>query len=236
MARRPKAEKTTTDEVPDRVEADPLDNTEGGVKPWHRQPEETPAAFTAFMCFRGLEPGKRSQKAVTDLLYPNCKRMVREGQTTGYSSHVGEWYRENRWSERARLADVWRDEQAELAEVEALRADAIRRMARERELRTNRDALAEMLHRRLMAMASSVEADGAPALLDGSQAKALREITVAAERAKLVSDGGRAGLEKIIDATAAKALPKAADGDLPTSVPADVAAGILALLATVGEQ
>jgi hypothetical protein len=77
--------------------------------------------------------------------------------------------------------------------------------------------------------------DGKPADLDGTQAKAHRELTLAMERLRLVEDGAFAGIRPVMDAFVSQAVPKNEKTDeLPASIPADVAASVLALLSAVG--
>jgi hypothetical protein len=97
---------------------------------------------------------------------------------------------------------------------------------REQTLRSNRHALAGRLRSKLDGLAQGAK-------LDPQQAKAHRELVLAVERLQIVEDGCDRGLEPVKAAITAKAVPANAQSDLPSTIPPDVAASVLALLAAI---
>lgn len=84
------------------------------LKPWHRQPGETPKSFHAFMLYRDMLPKERSMERVAEKL----------GKVPGYRLLLEKWSSRYHWVARARANDSY------LAEVrhEAME-NAIREMA-----------------------------------------------------------------------------------------------------------
>jgi hypothetical protein len=161
--------------------------------------------------------------------------MIRPGQRTGYSSHVDQYARDWRWKERVTALDQYLDQKADEVRIASLQADARDAIEYQRTLRANRAALAGRLRERIMAMATAVNSDGSAVAFDSNEAKAQRDVVLAVERLQLIEDGCVKGLEPIIAAYTATAVPcGGTDAELPATIPADVAASVLALLSAVG--
>ena len=105
-------------------------------RPWERRPDESPAAWAAFQCYRDLGPA-RSLDEVDRRIYQSSTAPT-EGQPSPAAKrrrgHIGAWSRQHAWVERARHWDAEVDRQGRAAHVEAVRAMNERHAASARQL------------------------------------------------------------------------------------------------------
>lgn len=77
-------------------------------QPWDRREKETPKAYSAFLCYRDMRPGDRSQLGAYALYAgPSKSEKVRHP-----SPSFKRWFKDHEWEERAYEYDMYAHSEA----------------------------------------------------------------------------------------------------------------------------
>jgi hypothetical protein len=137
-----------TTNPPTRHEDGDFADDEFPLRPWERQPGESPAAFTAFQTYRDLGPA-RSLDEVDRRLYPPLAGAPSERPSsaprTRRCGRISLWSRQHRWGKRVDEWDRHVDREGRIAHIESVRAMNERHAVAARHLQTRAlEALQEM--------------------------------------------------------------------------------------------
>lgn len=99
-------------------------------RPWHQQPDETPAAYNGFVVYCSLPSGQRSARKAYSLIYEPAK------MPSTAPKYFQAWMSANNWVERSEAYD--REIREKYLDDEALRTGLELQAFRERQLETVR--------------------------------------------------------------------------------------------------
>jgi hypothetical protein len=113
------------------------------VHPWDQQPDESDAAYSAFLVYRdkGLA---RSLNGVGPAIHPGGGRRKR-----GANGRINEWSSRYKWPSRAHAWDVKEADRIMDEERELIRLDMAKALGRKREYREKNDELGRLIRAKI---------------------------------------------------------------------------------------
>lgn len=106
--------------------AKPLPPRDDGKQPWDRLDDETDKAYSAFCCYRGLDPRNRSMYSAYKLYLSKCNTGGKPAHRT--PTYMTQWSVRYRWVARAIAWDDHLDRERRLAQKEEVREIARRQV------------------------------------------------------------------------------------------------------------
>jgi hypothetical protein len=95
--------------------------SQGGQRPWERQPAETPQAYHAFCHYRDLPPSDRSVERAYAQCLTDCARRAGP-RTAAIADQWREWSRQHWWVNRVMARDARQDAAERLKRLKHMRA------------------------------------------------------------------------------------------------------------------